>query len=200
MAKSLLDEREAPRELIERLRFSMNVMEPAATPARFPGWLRIVLIGRKPKRTLARAAVLAAVCYIVFKFFIFRALILPVRIEGNSMFPTYHDRGINFINRLAYHHAEPERGDVVGIRMAGPSIMLMKRIVGLPGETIAFENGRLLINGVRIDEPYLKFHSPAPDLEPVKLGPNEYYVIGDNRMNSDRGRIDRDRIVGRIIL
>lgn len=116
------------------------------------------------------------------------------------MFPTYHDRGVNFVNRLAYRHTEPQRGDVVGIRMAGPSVMLMKRIVGMPGETIAFEKGQLLINGERIDEPYLKFHSPAPDLDPVKLGPNEYYVIGDNRMNSERGRIDRDRIVGRIIL
>ncbi len=78
--------------------------------------------------------------------------------------------------------------------------MLLKRIVGLPGETIAFENGHLLVNGEEIDEPYMKSHRPAPELDPVKLGPNEYYVIGDNRMNSERGRIDRDRIVGRIML
>ena len=76
---------------------------------------------------------------------------LPVRIEGNSMFPTYHDRGVNFVNRLAYRHIEPQRGDIVGIRMAGPSVMLMKRIVGLPGETVAFEHGRLIINGEEID-------------------------------------------------
>jgi signal peptidase I len=178
----------------------MNNMEPGATTARFPGWLRIALIGRKPKRTLVRATILAVFCFVFFKLFVFRVLVLPVRIEGNSMFPTYHDRGINFVNRLAYRHSDPQRGDVVGIRMAGPSIMLMKRIVGLPGETIAFEHGRLFVNGEPIAEPYLKHHSPAPYLEPVKLGPNEYYVIGDNRMNSDRGRIDRDRIVGRIVL
>jgi signal peptidase I len=178
----------------------MNNTEPGATAARFPAWLRIALIGRKPKRTLIRAAVLAVLCYVFFKFFIFKFFLLPVRIEGNSMFPTYHDWGVNFVYRLAYRHAEPRRGDVVGIRMAGPSIMLMKRIVGMPGETVAFEHGHLLVNGAPVDEPYLKHHSPAPPLDPVKLGPNQYYVIGDNRMNSDRGWIDRDRIVGKIVL
>src|SRR5882757_9527595 len=178
----------------------MNTMEPGATAARFPGWLRIALIGRHPKRTLIRATVLAVVCFAFFKLFVFKLLVLPVRIEGNSMFPTYHDRGINFVNRLAYRHVTPQRGDVVGIRMAGPSIMLMKRIVGMPGETVAFEHGRLLIDGKQILEPYLEHPSPAPFLEPVTLGQNEYYVIGDNRMNSDRGRIDRDRIMGKIVL
>ena len=178
----------------------MNNMESGATTPRIPGWLRIAVIGRNPKRTLVRAVVLAIFCYVFFKFFVFRLIVLPVRIEGNSMFPTYKDRGVNFVNRLAYRHIEPQRGDIVGIRMAGPSVMLMKRIVGLPGETVAFEHGRLIINGQEIDEPYLKHRSPAPRLDPVTLGPDQYYVIGDNRMNSDRGWIQRDRIMGKIIL
>ena len=178
----------------------MNTMEPAASAARFQGWLRVVLIGRNPKRTLIRALFLALFCFLLFKFVIFKFIVLPVRIEGYSMFPTYRDWGVNFVNRLAYRHSEPQRGDVVGIRMAGPSIMLMKRIVGLPGETIAFEHGRLLVNGKEIDEPYLKHHSPAPFMDPITLAPGQYYVIGDNRMNSDAGRIDRDRIVGKVVL
>src|SRR5689334_21380194 len=118
----------------------MNTMEPAAFPAaRSPGWLRIAVIGRNPKRTAIRALVLALFCFVLFKFFVFRVIVLPVRIEGYSMFPTYHDRGVNFVYRLAYRHSPPQRGDVVGIRMAGPSVMLMKRIVGMPGETVAFE-------------------------------------------------------------
>jgi signal peptidase I len=178
----------------------MNNMEPGATAARMPGWLRIALIGRNPKRTLIRAVILAICCFVFFKFFVFKFIVLPVRIEGYSMFPTYHDWGINFVNRLAYRHIEPQRGDVVGIRLAGPSVMLMKRIVGLPGETVAFEHGRLVVNGKEIAEPYLKHHSPAPFMDPVKLGQDEYYVIGDNRMNSDAGRIDRGRIMGKIVL
>lgn len=175
-------------------------MEPAATTARAPSWLQIIAIGRNPKRTLIRAAILAVVCYVVFKFVIFRLIVLPVRIEGNSMFPTYHDRTVNFVNRLAYRHVEPQRGDVVAIRMAGPSVMLMKRIVGLPGETIAFDHGHLIVNGEEFNETYMKTHPSAPDLEPIKLRADEYYVIGDNRMNSDQGKIDRVRIMGRIIL
>jgi signal peptidase I len=177
-------------------------MEPVAPApaARFPGWLRIAVIGRNPKRTAVRALFLAVFCFVFFKFFIFRFIVLPVRIEGYSMFPTYHDWGINFVYRLSYRHSQPQRGDVVGIRMAGPSVMLMKRIVGLPGETVAFEHGRLIVNGEEMPEPYLKHHSPAPFMRPVKLGPDEYYVIGDNRMNSDQGRIDRDRIMGKVVL
>jgi signal peptidase I len=177
----------------------MNTMEPGAPAARSPGWLRIMLIGRKPKRTLIRAIILAVCCFLFFKFFVFKYIVLPVRIEGYSMYPTYSDWGVNFVNRLAYRHSEPQRGDIVGIRMAGPSIMLMKRIVGMPGETIAFEHGRLVINGQEMPEPYLKHHSPAPYMEAVTLGPGQYFVIGDNRMNSDSGKIDRDRIVGKIL-
>src|SRR4051812_35506031 len=158
----------------------MNTMEPGATTARIPGWLRVLLIGRKPKRTLIRATFLAIFCFVFFKFFVFKYIVLPVRIEGYSMFPTYKDRGINFVNRLAYRHTEPQRGDVVGIRMAGPSVMLMKRIVGMPGETIAFQHRRLIVNGAEMPEPYLKPHSPAPYMTPVTLGPGQYYVIGDN--------------------
>lgn len=178
-------------------------MESAAAAARFPGWLRvlqIIVIGRNPKRTLIRAAVLGVVCFVFFKFFFFEKIVRPVHVQGNSMFPTYHDGAWNFINKMVYRHADPTRGDVVAIRMAGEHEMLLKRIVGLPGETVAFEHGKLLINGKDIDEPYLKHHSPAPDMDPVTLKPHEYYVIGDNRMLSDQGRIDRERIVGRVIL
>jgi signal peptidase I len=177
-------------------------MESAANPpaSRIPGWLRIAVVGRNPKRTAVRAVILAAGCFIFFKFFIFQYIVLPVRIEGSSMYPTYHDRGVNFVNRLAYRHAQPQRGDVVGIRMAGPKVMLMKRIVGLPGETVAFIRNRLIINGEEMPEPYMKQHSAAPFLPPVTLGPDEYYVIGDNRSLSEQGRINRDRIVGKVVL
>lgn len=175
-------------------------MEPAATTTRWPGWMRIVLIGRDPKRTLMRAAVLAVVCFLFFKFFFFKVIILPVRIEGSSMFPTYHDQGRNYVNKLAYWHSQPQRGDIVSIRMAGEHVMFLKRIVGLPGETVAFQHGDLLINGEQMPEPYLKSRSHTPKLAPVTLGPDEYYVIGDNRMNSDRGVIKREKIVGRVIL
>src|ERR1041385_285708 len=99
-------------------------------------WLQTILIGKKPRRTLIRIAVLVVVTVVVFKF-----VLLPIRVIGKSMMPTYKDHGINAVNRLAYLSHPPQRGDVVGIRFtetANPRIMLMKRIIGLPGETVAF--------------------------------------------------------------
>src|SRR5882672_4882194 len=104
------------------------------TPPR-PGWLRVIAVGRNPRVTLIRILVLVATCFVVFKFILF-----PLRVTGISMQPTYKDQSINFLNRLAYLTHEPRRGDVVSIRYAGPHLLLMKRIVGLPGETIEFVN------------------------------------------------------------
>jgi signal peptidase I len=163
-----------------------------------PRWLQIVVIGRNPKVTLVRVAVLIVTCIVVFNF-----ILLPARIEGISMLPTYQDRSVNFVNRLAYRWHEPRRGDVVGIRLAGPHVMYMKRIIGLPGETVAFVGGRVLINGEVLDEPYEKL-SCNWNCPPVQLGPDEYFVVGDNRtMPSENhvfGKAGRDRIVGKAIL
>jgi signal peptidase I len=165
---------------------------------RAASWLRIVVIGRNPRVTLVRVAVLIVTCFVVFKF-----ILLPARIEGISMLPTYQDRSVNFVNRLAYRWHEPRRGDVVGIRLAGPHVMYMKRIIGLPGETVAFAGGRVLINGEVLDEPYEK--TPCDwNCPPVKLGLDEYFVVGDNRtMPSENhvfGKAGRDRIIGKAIL
>ena len=165
---------------------------------RSASWLQIVLIGRNPKVTLVRLVVLIITCTVVFKF-----ILLPARIEGISMLPTYKDRSVNFVNRLAYRWHEPRRGDVVGIRLAGPHVMYMKRIIGLPGETVAFVEGRVLINGEVLDEPYE--NTPCDwNCPPVKLGPDEYFVVGDNRImpseNHVFGKATRDRIVGKALL
>jgi signal peptidase I len=159
----------------------------------FPSPLTVA-IGRSPKRTLLRAAVLAAVCFIVFTF-----VLLPVRLRGTSMEPTYTDGVLNFVNALRYRLRTPRRGDIVAIRMAGRHVMLFKRIVGLPGERVAFRDGALLIDGREVDEPYVH-HRAAWDMEEVTVGPNEYFVVGDNRRGSIEahalGRVQRGRIVG----
>jgi len=162
-----------------------------------PRWLRILVIGRNPKVTLARAVVLAILCFVVFKF-----VLLHIRVEGISMLPTYQDGSAHFVNRLAYLWHEPRRGDVVSIRLAGVHLMYLKRIIGLPGETVAFANGQVLINDQVLDEPYEKL-SCDWNLPPEKLGPDEYFVVGDNRTmppeNHTFGKVERDRIVGKTI-
>jgi signal peptidase I len=171
---------------------------PRGTQSWLPHWLQIVLIGRNPKVTLVRVAVLVVTSYVVFGF-----ILLPARIEGISMLPTYKDRSVNFVNRLAYLRHEPQRGDVVGIRLAGPHVMYMKRIIGLPGETVAFAGGRVLINGEVLDEPYEKTRCHW-DRPPVQLSPDEYFVVGDNRTmpweEHEFGKVERGRIMGKALL
>lgn len=170
-----------------------------AEAARPPGWLQRVLIGRSPKRTLVRIVVLLTVSVFVFKF-----VLQPIRVQGGSMLPTYKDHGIHVVNRLAYLFHEPRRGDVVSIRLlAGEHVMYMKRIVGLPGETVAFHKGQLYVNGQPLDESYVKLRGNWTH-EAEQVGPDQFYVVGDNRdmpwADHEKGRAARDRIVGKVIL
>jgi signal peptidase I len=130
-------------------------------------------------------------------------VLIPIRVVGPSMLPTYPNGGVNLVYRLAFFRSPPQRGDVVAIRTSGESIMYMKRIVGLPGETVQFHQGRLFVNGQMLDEPYLKLGCDW-ESKPKTLGPDRYYVVGDNRSMAERdhdeGITQGERIVGKILL
>lgn len=173
-------------------------MEAATPQLKKPSLLRAVVIGRRPKLTLVRIVLLVALIFLTRQF-----AILPIRSVGPSMLPTYQDNGVNFVNRLAYFTREPQRGDVVAIRTSGISIMYMKRVIGLPGETVEFKQGRVFINGVPLSEPYVKYSSDWT-LAPVKVDPDKYFVVGDNRSMPSIyhyfGETERQRIIGRVML
>ncbi len=160
-------------------------------------WARWVY-GGSLKFTLLRAALLAVACVVVFKF-----ILIPVRVSGASMAPTYGD-GINLVNRLAYRNGDPARGDVVAVRFrpTGRSVLLMKRVVGLPGEWIGFGNGRVMVNGEPLEEAYLQYPSDW-NAEPVLCGPDEFFVVGDNRSmareDHQHGRAKRSLIAGKML-
>lgn len=170
---------------------------PAAPPPQ-KHWFSIIAFGHNPRNTLIRSAVFIVICVVLFHF-----VLLPVRVDGISMLPTYKNHSINFSNRLAYLWHEPRRGDVVTVRLAGYHVMFMKRIIGLPGESVAFDHGTVLINGQPLDEPYEKWPSDWT-LPPRQLGPDEYFVVGDNRtmpwQDHTFGVTSRDRIVGKVLL
>ena len=159
--------------------------------------MRTLLLGSDPRTTLIRAAALIASAVIVFGY-----ILLPMRLQGISMLPTYNDGAFNFANRLAYLGRPPARGDVVAIRMAGPSVMYVKRIVGLPRERVEILMGVVMINGQPLVEPTVVNGSPW-NLPAVTLGDEEYFVIGDNRAMEmqihDFGRASRDRIIGKML-
>ena len=118
------------------------------------------------------------------------------------MVPTYTNGGFNLINALTYRFGEPARGDVVAIRLAGRSIMYLKRVVGLPGEEIAIRDGVVEVNGRALDEPYVVRRRPW-NTDPVLLGADEYFVVGDNRMVPQSGhrfgRVKRKRMEGKAV-
>jgi len=169
-----------------------------------PGWIQTIVVGHRPLATLVRILVLVAVCFVLFTF-----VLLPIRVSGISMEPTYHDHAVNCVNRLAYLRHDPQRGDVVAIRFsdpgafARPHVMLMKRVVALPGETISFHQGHVYINGELLDEPYLK-NSCDWEHGPIECGPNQYYVVGDNRSMPfeyhTQGLADQRHIVGKVLM
>ena len=78
-------------------------------------------------------------------------LLTPVRVRGISMEPTYHDSTLNLVNRLVLPGPLPARGDVVAIRLAGPNVLYVKRIIGLPTERVSIVEGIVEINGAPLD-------------------------------------------------
>ncbi|MEK7208909.1 MAG: signal peptidase I [Patescibacteria group bacterium] len=139
---------------------------------------------------------------VVGTLFIFKFILIPVRISGQSMEPNYHNGGFVFVNRLPYFRHAPSRGDVVAIRLSGTSMMYLKRIIGLPGEVLEIKKGVVLINSSPLQESYI-IERDEWQIEPIMLAPGEYYVIGDNRrMPSDGhlfGRVENKRIIGRAL-
>ena len=124
---------------------------------------------------IARLLTVAACAVLLFSF-----VLVPFRIQGHSMAPTYRDGGFNFCNKLRYVFTPPQHQDVVVIRLAGEGIMLLKRVVALAGETVAFRDGRLFVNGAAVAEPYVR--APQPwTLPPRRVAPGKVYVVGDNR-------------------
>ena len=118
------------------------------------------------------------------------------------MLPTYDSNALNVVNRLSSSFGGFRRGDVVAIRLAGPSLVYVKRIVGLPGERVSIVTGIIHVNGVPLNEPYVRHRRPW-DRSEVTLGAREYFVVGDNRGMSQGahkfGIVDQDRILGKVV-
>jgi len=104
------------------------------------------------------------------------------RIDGSSMEPNLHDGEYVIVNRVIYRLQPPQRGDVIVFQREG-SREFIKRVIGLPGDMVAVQGNHVLVNGMALDEPYIA-QPNAYTMEPRKIGPNEYFVLGDNRNNS----------------
>jgi signal peptidase I len=151
------------------------------------------LFGNNSDMAIYRALLIAAITILGF-----RTLIVPIRVSGNSMLPDYEDGGLNFVNKWAYSQDVPVRGDVVGVRSSDPKVIYIKRVVGLPGETVSIRQGKVLVNGKPIEEPYTESEVPW-NVGPMKLKPESYFVIGDNRGITIFGPVAGNQIIGKIM-
>lgn len=114
-------------------------------------------------------------------FFMIRFAIENYRIEGESMEPNFRNGQFLLVNKVQYLIAPPERGDVIIFRYPlNPKKNFIKRVVGLPGEKVEIRAGKVFVNGIRVNEPY-PYNFADYDYGPITIGPEEYFVLGDNR-------------------
>jgi len=158
------------------------------------------LAGQSGWRWLRETVISVAISIFVIVF-----LYQPVKVEGTSMMPGLADQERIFINKFAYRFAAIERGDVVVFRYPGdPSKNYIKRIVGLPGDRIEILRGEVLLNGRRLQEPYVPArYQDERSMADVVVPDGSYFVLGDHRNRSsdsrDFGVVERQAIFGKAV-
>lgn len=133
-----------------------------------------------------------------------------VSVIGDSMNPQLENGDITLINRLVYNMRKPKKGEVIAFKPNGNenSHYYIKRVIGLPGETIEYVDGEILIDGEAIEEDYntTKIEELGLLEEPITLGKEEYFVLGDDRQNSEDsrmanvGNVKQSEIAGKVWL
>lgn len=155
---------------------------------------------------LFKILVVALVIIVPFRMFVAE----PFVVSGHSMIPNYRDRDYLIIDRISYHTGEPQRGDVIVLKYPkDPSQFFIKRIIGLPGESLKISQGFVTIfntdhpDGFRLEESYLPSQAETVSSgQTVKLEAGQYYILGDNRTASSDSRVwgilPRANIVGKV--
>lgn len=138
---------------------------------------------------------IAVAVAITIRTFIFE----PIFVSGDSMIPTLLNGESLGVEKVSRYSSLPARGEIVIVTDPDNSETLVKRVVGLPGDTIEVKNSKLYINGKEQSEPYIS-KSPYNDMKAVTVPEDTVFVMGDNRANSKDSRffgpVDRDLIMG----
>jgi signal peptidase I len=173
---------------------------PNPPPAQTPQPVQIVQSQRDLRGWTRDLAVALGFALVIIIF-----LYQPVKVEGTSMAPLLSDQERIFINKFVYHFEPIDRGDVVVFWYPlDRSKSFIKRVIGLPGDTVEIRDGHLYLNGDQMDEPYV----PASYLDGASyaartLAPDEYFVMGDHRDSSNDSRmfgpVPRQYIYGKAV-
>ncbi len=151
---------------------------------------------------IIKISILAGITIGLVRYFLFK----PFYVKGQSMEPTFHEKDYLIIDEISYRMRTPQRGEVVVFKSPINTDYYLKRIIALPGERIKVENNKVIIyneenpRGWVLSESYLVEETPGS--LSTTLGPDEYFVLGDNRdasFDSRRfGAIKEEYIVGRV--
>ncbi len=155
---------------------------------------------------LVRFSIIALIIVIPIRMFVAQ----PFIVSGASMADTFYTGEYLIVDQVSYHFQDPKRGDVVIFRYPrDPSKYFIKRVIGVPGDTITIADAKVTIvnetfpDGIVLNEPYIKA-MPTTNRLTETLGPREYFVMGDNRSESSDSRmwgvLQEERIVGRAFL
>lgn len=150
---------------------------PPQAASKAPRWL--MQAARETVDTLLPAVIIA----VLINLFLAQA----TQVVGQSMEPNLHTSQRIIVEKVTYRFHGPRRGDIVVIRMPNQPDLLIKRVMGLPGETIEVRNGEVYINGERIEEPWPVNHGGG-NYGPVTIPPLQVFVLGDNRGASNDSR------------
>lgn len=153
--------------------------------------------------SLLRDVAMALVFAVVLVVFIYQ----PVKVEGTSMMPGLSNEERIFVNKYEYRLSSDfiRRGDLVVFHYPRDhSQSYIKRIIGLPGDTVEIRRGTVFVNGGRIDEPYVpEEYRDIESMEPETVPPGQYFVLGDHRNSSSDSRfwgfVDRSEIYGKAV-
>jgi signal peptidase I len=177
---------------------------PAEAPAPDPGTPR----GDRARRVALEWGVLivaALVIAFVIKTFLFQAFYIP----SESMVPTLKVGDRVLVNKLSYDLHDVHRGDIVVFKappaaQAGNIKDLVKRVIGLPGDTLEARDGNIYVNGRRLEEPYLPKGTETTNLPVTKVPAGYMFVMGDNRTASKDSRVfgpvKESAIIGRVFV
>lgn len=147
-------------------------------------------------REVAETVIPAIVIAVLIHVFLAQA----TRVYGQSMEPNLHTDMRLVVEKLSYRLHTPQRGDIVVLRVRPEDELLIKRVIGLPGDEVAIHDGQVYVNGQPLDEPYLDQETRG-DLAPRVVPPLHIFVMGDNRRASNDSRsfgpVHIDNIVGK---
>lgn len=149
-----------------------------------------------------KIVVIALVIVVPIRYFLFQ----PFFVKGASMEPNFDDNQYLIIDEISYRFREPQRGEIIVFKYPhDPSQRYIKRVIGLPGETVEIKDGEVLISGKILEESsYLPTGTLTPGLTKITLTENEFFVLGDNRLHSSDSRswgpLPKENIVGRAYL